>query len=122
MTPIDNQGRYYADEELRGDAAVASAARTASGTGSAFNVESATAFFGTLDITAVSGTTPTLNVRLETTVNGVDWYTAGSFDQKTVVDNDARAFGPLGDQARWAWTVGGTSPSFTFSIAVEQQR
>lgn len=122
MSPTDRLGRYYEDEEARPDAAVASAARTATGTSAAFNTEDAQALKATLDITAVSGTSPTLDVVLESTVNGTDWYTVDAFAQKTTVDNDARAFGPLGDQCRWRWTIGGTTPSFTFSISVEAER
>jgi hypothetical protein len=122
MSPLDRQGNYYADEVLRADAAVASAARTTTATGTAFNVDNAESFEAFLSITAASGTTPTLDVVLETTVNGVDWYEVDAFAQKTGVDEDARAFGPLGDQARWKWTIGGTdTPTFTFSIAVDEK-
>jgi hypothetical protein len=122
VTPVDQKGRHYEGDESRSDAAVASAARTASGTGAEFNTEDAQAFEATLAITASSGTTPTLDVRLETTVDGTTWYTVGSFSQKTGNGSDAKAFGPLGDKCRWAWTIAGTTPSFTFSIAVEAQR
>ena len=122
MSPVDRQGRHYEDEEARSDAAVASAARTATATATAFNTEDAQALKATLAITAASGTTPTLDVTLETTVNGSDWYTVGAFAQKTTTDEDAKAFGPLGDQCRWKWTIGGTTPSFTFSITAEAER
>lgn len=121
MSPVDSKGNYYADERLRSDAAVASAARTATGTGSAFNVEDAESFEATLTITAASGTTPTLDLTLETTVDGTHWYSVAAFAQKTGAGSDARAFGPLGDQARWKWTIGGTTPSFTFSVAVDEK-
>lgn len=121
MTP-DSQGRHVDPAETRTDAAVASAARTATGTGTAFNTDGAEELEATLDISAASGTTPTLDVILETTVNGSDWYTAGSFAQKTGIDNDAKAFDSLGQQCRWKWTIGGTTPSFTFSIAVKAER
>lgn len=120
--PTDQKGRHYEGDESRADAAVASAARTASGTGTAFNTEDATAFESTLTVSAASGTSPTLDVRLETTVDGTNYYTVASFGQKTTTATEARAFGPLGDTCRWAWTIGGTSPSFTFAISTEAQR
>ena len=120
--PVDQKGRHYEGDEARADAAVASAARTASATGTAFNTEDATAFEATLTVSAASGTAPLLDVRLETTVDGTNYYTVGSFGQKTASATEAKAFGPLGDTCRWAWTVAGTTPSFTFSISAEAQR
>jgi hypothetical protein len=109
---------YYPPDEDRTDAAIASAARTASGTGSAFTVGPAETLKALLAITAHAGTTPTLDVRLETRITGdATWYTAGSFPQQNTDVTVGRAFGALGDECRWAWTIGGTTPSFTFSIS-----
>jgi hypothetical protein len=118
----DSTGRYYEGAETDTTKALSSAARTASGTGTAFTVEDVTDIEGTLTISAASGTTPTLDVRLETTVDGTNYYTVGSFSQKTTTGSEARAFGPLGQLARWAWTVGGTTPSFTFAITAKVDR
>lgn len=120
--PQDSQGRWYNEPEARSDFGLASAARTASGTGSAFSVQDVSAILGTLSVTAASGTAPTLDVRLETTVDGTNWYTVGSFPQKTAAGSDARAFGPVGSQCRWAWTVAGTGPSFTFGLTATANR
>lgn len=120
MSPLDRQGNYYAADTTRTDAAVASAARTASANGTAFNTDTAESLEGFLTITAASGTTPTLDVRLETSVDGGTSYdTVGAFAQQTAVATDNHVFGPLGDTCRWAWTIAGTTPSFTFSIAAE---
>lgn len=123
MSPTDQKGRHYEDEEARSDAAVASAARTTTGIGSSFNSESATALEATLSVTAASGTSPTLDVRLETSIDaGTTWSTVDSFGQKTAAATEGKVFGPIGDVCRWAWTIGGTSPSFTFSISAQAQR
>lgn len=123
---IDRLSRWYQGTERRADADVASAARTASGTGAAFATESAFAVLATLTVTAASGTSPTLDVRLETTADdGASWYTVGSFPQQTGVTgapHPARVFAPLGSQARFAWTLAGTTPSFTFAVAVSADR
>lgn len=120
MSPLDRQGNYYAGDRARPDAALASAARTVTGAGSAFDTDQAQSLEGFLTVTAASGTTPTLDVRLETSVDGGTSYdTVGAFSQKTTTGTDNHVFGPLGDTCRWAWTIGGTTPSFTFSISAE---
>lgn len=122
--PQDAQGRYVPDaESLSGGAAVASAARTETGTGTAFSTAGLDSITGTLTVTAASGTTPTLDVTLETTADGTNYYTAGSFVQKTATATaDAKVFGDLGSSSRWKWTIGGETPSFTFSISATADR
>ena len=120
MTPLDSQGNYYASDKARPDAAVASAARTATGVGTAFDPANADSLEGFLTVTAASGTTPTLDVRLETSLDGgTTWSTVGAFAQITTTGTRNKVFGPVGDSCRWAWTIAGTTPSFTFSVAVE---
>lgn len=124
--PQDRLYRWYQSVERRSDADVASSARTTSGTGAAFATESAFSALATLTVTAASGTSPTLDVRLETTADdGASWYTAGSFPQQTAATtapHPARIFAPLGSQARFAWTIAGTTPSFTFGVTVSADR
>lgn len=110
---------YYPPDDARADAAIASAARTASGTGSAFSTGPAETLKALLVITAHAGTTPTLDVRLETRITGdATWYTVDSFPQQNTDVTVGRAFGPLGDECRWAWTIGGSAgQSFTFSVS-----
>lgn len=120
MSPLDRQGNYYAGDTPRPDAAVASAARTTSGNGASFNTNQANSIEGFLTVTAASGTTPTLDARLETSVDGgTTWTTVAAFTQITAAGARSRVFGPLGDVCRWAWTIAGTTPSFTFSISAE---
>lgn len=123
MSPVDQKGRYYEDEESRADAAVASAARTASGAGSVFNTESATALEATLTVSARSGTTPTLDVKLQTSIDdGSTWSDVKAFSQKTNTGSEGLVFAGLGDKCKWVWTIGGTTPSFTFAITADAQR
>lgn len=123
MSPLDRQGNYYAGDEARPDATLASAARTASGNGAAFNTNQATSLEGFLTVSAASGTTPTLDARLETSVDGgATWTTVAAFTQITAAGARNRVFGPLGDLCRWAWTIAGTTPSFTFTITAEANR
>lgn len=86
----------------------------------------------TLDITAASGTTPTLDVKVQRfdVVSGqyVDLPSA-AFAQKTATGTDDVTIYPgiaetanrsvsdvIGEVYRVVWTIGGTTPSFTFSI------
>jgi hypothetical protein len=73
--------------------------------------------------------TPTLDVALHTAFNLADsstvssFYSAGAFGQKSAVGAaDAKAFGPLGTQAKWVATVGGGTPVVAFSISAYDKR
>lgn len=119
MAAQDSQGRYIAPNESSTSAAVASAARTTSSNGTAFDTTGVNAINGTLVISARSGTNPTLDVVLETTADGTNYYTVLAFPQQTATTTGvSRVFGPLGSLSRWKWTVGGTdTPSFTFALS-----
>lgn len=118
MPAQDAQGRYVTPSESPSGAQVASAARTATATGTAFDTSSVDSLNGTLVISAASGTNPTLDVVLQTTADGTNYYTVLAFPQQTTTQAGvARVFGPLGSSSRWSWTIGGTdTPTFTFAI------
>lgn len=70
-----------------------------------------------LDVTAASGTTPTLNVLVEDTLDGTNFNTVGTFAQRTAAGREViNITTPFADRLRVSWTVGGTTPSFTFSV------
>lgn len=116
--PQDDQGRYIASEETRAGQQVASAARTATANGTAFDTSDVDEITGTLSVSAASGTNPTLDVILQTTADGTNYYTAGSYTQKTGTGDEAKVFTGLGSSSRWRWTIGGTdTPTFTFAIS-----
>lgn len=71
-----------------------------------------------LDVTAASGTSPTLDVVVQTSRDGVTWYTAGTFTQATAVVT-RRLVCPIDRFVRAQCTVGGTTPSFTFTLSGE---
>lgn len=122
--PFDSQGRWYESNETLSTGAVASAARTATATGTAFSTASLDSIDATLTITAAAGTDPTLDVTLETTTDGTNYYTlTPAFPQQTGAAAVSRTFDGLGSSCRWKWTIGGTdTPSFTFSIAATADR
>lgn len=76
-------------------------------------------FTALLDITARSGTTPTLDVTVQDSVDGVSWATVAAFAQQTAVGQvilRVAADKPFSRRLRVAWVVGGTTPNFTFNI------
>jgi hypothetical protein len=112
-------GRVFATPEDAPRAAVAAGARTTTGVGSTFNTEDAIGFSATLSITAATGTTPTLDLTLQESLdNGTTWNNVSSFPQKTTTGTHPKTFGPLspGSICRWSWVIAGTTPSFNFSI------
>ncbi len=108
---------------LRGESVtpVASAARTANGDSGWLSSELFDTASFLLDVTAASGTAPSLDVILETasTVAGANTRTVASFAQKTAVSSERKTFSGFDQYYRARWTVGGTSPNFTFSVAGE---
>ena len=102
---------------------VASAARTTTANGSSVDPEGAIVGIFALDITTASGTSPTLDVTIEVQDAAGAWHTAGTFAQAVDDTGDSTIAVPLGGRAaRAAWTIAGTSPSFTFSVIGEGKR
>jgi hypothetical protein len=76
-----------------------------------------------LDAANVSGTTPTLDVKIETSPDGTNWYQIGTFTQvTTVASKQVLTLGSgfttqgFGNQIRANYTAGGTSPNYTVGI------
>jgi len=95
---------------------------TTTGTTTAVEVDGATIRLK-FDVTAASGTSPTLNVTLQTSSdNGVSdsWRTLGSaLTQATGVTSQYVSFGGVDRFVRASYTIGGTTPSFTWSLIGE---
>lgn len=117
--PFDDKGRYYEAGEPKPEWEVASAARTTSGTGTAFAVGGYEAVRGRLNITAVGGT-PNAVVSLDVSFDdGSTFETASgnAWPAKTGTGQDTNIFNvSLATHARWAWTITGSTPSVTFAI------
>lgn len=100
------------------DELVPSAARTASGDSgvlTGWGVPSAARF--QLNVTAASGTSPTLDVVVEDTLDGSTWNAIGTFTQKVTVGREVLTLTtPFTDRLRVRWSITGTAPSFTFSV------
>lgn len=95
----------------------ASAARTSSGSALLGPVENFDEAHLILDVTAASGTAPTLDVAFQVSLDGgTTWLTHTSFTQKTTTGNELKQVTNIGILGRLSWTIAGTNPSFTFSI------
>ena len=95
---------------------LASAARTVSGVGAAVDLGAATSAEVTMLVTAASGTTPSLALALQTSLDGTVWQTArtlAAVSSPTRVT--ARVIGAL-RYLRASYTIAGTTPSFTFAV------
>lgn len=124
MAPhASDSGEYFEAPEAVTRASVASAARTATANGTEFSTEDINELEAELVVTAQAGTTPTLDVKLQTkTANGA-YYDVASFPQvTTTVGTTGKVFTGLGDTCRWVWTIAGTTPSYTFRIDAKGER
>lgn len=80
-----------------------------------------------LVVGTVTGTTPTLDVKYEVSPDkGTTWvdFPSGAFTQVTASNAKERlAFAPhCGVYGRISWTIGGTTPDFTFAVYGEGKR
>lgn len=125
------------------------AARTSSGTGVASNPSGIEEFYSALfflNVTAVSGTVPTLQVYVQMRLpDGIAWQDIVSFTLVTAAGKQvagvtpngaftpiAQQVGalapgsvnnlPLGEVFRIQWVIGGTAPSFTFAVYASLQK
>ena len=70
-----------------------------------------------LDATAASGTTPTLDVVIEDTIDGTNYNAIATFTQLTAAGRQVvNVTTPFADTIRARWTITGTTPSFTFGV------
>ena len=97
----------------------ASAATTATGVSDAIAVAGKDLAL-LVDVSAASGTTPTLDVSVEWSYDGTNWAvgdTADTFAQLTAAAKKVKSFTSKARYARVRWTIGGTTPSFTLAVS-----
>lgn len=96
------------------------AAVTSSGSGNAIEMGGNGILRLLLNVTAASGTTPSLTVTVETRYDAADsWRTVAAFAAKTAVSAERKVFAGVDRQARISWAVSGTTPSFAFTCTGE---
>lgn len=108
-----------------------SAAQTASTVGSAVKADRGGSLLVTVAVTAASGTTPTMTVAIQGSVDNSTWVTLGTVGANgynagstavTAPSNlttsaTVRAVVPAMPYVRYSSTIAGTTPSFTYSVA-----
>lgn len=123
---------------------VSSAARIATGNSGSIKIPLADCYAFVLDVTAVTGTTPTLDVAIQSSYNkGTNFDTSYRFAQAVAavkrrlnvqaqmgrgeagtevaiadIGGALNANTVLTRDIRVLWTIGGTNPSFTFTVRV----
>jgi hypothetical protein len=96
---------------------IESSARNTNGSSNTVQAYGGESVRAQLNVTAASGTAPTLNVLIEDTVDGTNYNTIGTFAQKTAAGREViNVTVPFSDTLRASWTIAGTNPSFTFSV------
>lgn len=97
---------------------VPSAAQTADGQGEPIDTSEYLEAHVLLDVTAVSGVLPMLDLVIETSPDKTNWFPHTTFTQKTDVGKELKTLSNLGRFMRARWTISGTDPSFTFSLGL----
>ena len=111
-------GGWYTHPAIIGITDIASAAITATSTSSAISNNLGSAFQVAIPVTAVSGTTPTMDVRIEESHDGgTNYVTLYEFQRITAI---GYYVSPMlrcnGRTIRFVRTIAGTTPSFTHSV------
>jgi hypothetical protein len=97
---------------------LASGARTATAAGTAVTgFAAARQLVLQLQVTAASGTAPTLDVVVQDTVDGTNYNTIATFTQKNGAAREViRVTTAFTDNLRVNYEIGGVTPSFTFNV------
>jgi hypothetical protein len=118
------QDRRYADTVDEIVLAPLDARVGASGTGEAYELGDRATLRVVATVTAKTGTSPTLDLTVQTSRDGVTWYTAGTFAQFDDPDVSspvlARQCFAIDRFVRLSWAIGGSStPGLTFGAIAE---
>jgi hypothetical protein len=117
--PLGPQGSGSTNEVV-----VGSAARTTSANSRILGGYGPAKFLAcSIAVTAVTGTTPTLDVVVEDTLDGINFFTIATFTQAVATTSEVKRVVsttlPFTDRLRVRWTIGGTAtPTFTFSVSI----
>lgn len=91
---------------------------TANGSSVDNGASTANGGLGQLHVTAVSGTTPTLDVIIQDSPNGTTYAAFITFTQVTTTPSFQRILqtGTVDRHVRAMWTIAGMTPSYTFTV------
>ena len=107
------------------DLVLPSAAYTATGQSEQYSTYGPiTAMVVEINVTAASGTTPTLDVDIEDSFDGTTWNKVSDINAANITTTGVTVKrinlidNPCTDRLRFKYTIGGTTPSFTFTVKV----
>lgn len=111
-------GGWFIHPAITGITDVASAAITATATSSSIANNLGNGFQVTFQVIAVTGTTPTLDIRIEESFDGgTNWVTLYEMQRITAIGSyNTPILRASGRHIRYVRTITGTSPSFTMAI------
>ena len=98
---------------------LAAAARTTSGNATILAADTGDTLSLQVDVSAASGTTPTLDISVQWSMDGTTWSSAATpdtFTQITATASTVKTFQVKAPNFRVVYAIGGTTPSFTFSV------
>ncbi len=115
---------YVIHSDLVARIATGNGGDTPPGTGNLDNTTATTnGGIAVLQVSAVSGTTPTLVVKIQHSVNGTVWTDLATFSSQNAINGEyltVAAGTTVNRYLRALWTVGGTTPSFNFNLAFKR--
>lgn len=99
------------------------AAQTTSGSGSGAPVPFGNTVGYFITVTNVSGTTPSMTVKFDLSVDGVNWASGAAGTSAAITATGTYFVGSPspGAQVRASWAITGTTPSFNFSVVAVGQ-
>jgi hypothetical protein len=117
ISTTDGSGGWYVRPGIVGIADIASAAITTTTTSAAISNALGNSFQVNIAVTAVTGTTPTLDFRIEESYDiGTNWVTLYEFQRISATGSyNSPVLRATGRTIRYVRTVAGTTPSFTMA-------
>ena len=92
------------------------AARTTSGQSNSYDFSDASECLILVNATVVSGTNPTLDIKVQVSDDNSTWYDHTDLRQIIKAGNYPESITVFGKYVRLSYTIAGTTPSFTFQI------
>lgn len=114
----DGSGGWQVRPGVAGITDIASAAITSTATSAAVGNNLGNGFQVNVAVTAVTGTTPTLDIRIEESFDGgTNWVTLYEFQRITATGSyNSPVLRATGRHIRYVRTLAGTTPSFTMAV------
>jgi hypothetical protein len=100
----------------------ASSAKTASGNSALFSCPAGARVSVWVNVSAVSGTTPSMTLTVQWSMDGTNWADgdpADTFTAVTAVGAKVKDFARKASLMRLVWTISGTTPSFTLEARAQ---